>query len=505
MTLTKIHKKIDSIAKSIDNGNYPKAKEELNSLLRMYDVYKKNNRNKADILENVLSSRDYDLTDKEKSSIREQRRILADTSYLRTSFISISQILIENPYNYDDNNYSEIVSDLKSTEEELDKALSESESVLNKISLPPTLLVDEIIPNESPSPYQNLLDIRISLTNVGDDPLDTAVVTLSSGQNTLCSYNINDIGPDESVSKNSKIKIPDAGNREIVVTINDQKFGNVNTSKFSTVKVFGKFSFSESALSDLNSIYDSIDTAEFVPRNTRNRWLTEIKAAIESCSQAKAMAQQNPDGNEAQAESINSELTISESSTMTFFEDYSEYYKVNRDEIPAEFHRTILSLYSVILKRLNKGKDAGLRGSGKSGINKTQESPKCEALNITGRRGDSDRVFESSETIKMIIYIDSVSDQNGTRNFDLYDNYPKSWRIAENFGDVRNASEGTVYLGDISPNDLPESVVYFAEAPEDIEDTGTYSFGPAFVERNNKKIEFAGEYRTVVIGSDTES
>lgn len=504
MTLNTIKSKIDSIVESVNKENYTNAKNTLNELLSIYKNYRDNQQQLQESLEYILYGSNIELTGSEEASIREQRRLVGDAAYRRTAFIQTSQALIDNPSVVGDTDYSTIAQNLKEIETSLNGKADKNRTITNDNTLAPKLIIRNIKPQTNPVPFQKVVNIDFSIVNVGDSNLSNATVKLFAANETLCTFEFSNISSGEEVNRSSVIRIPKSGNQQVTISVIDPQTDTVKERDNTTVDIFGKFNFGEAALSDLKTLYELIESADFVGQETRERWLTKIESARTSCEQARDTAKLNPDGSKPVAKAINSEFTASENSLNAFFEDYSEYYAQNSNQVPPKFHRTTISTYSSAGSRLRRGREAGLRQSGETGGNDQQESPLCETISVNGRRTSDGRIFTGGQTNRVIIDVDEVTglEEDNIKELRILDQFPPLWEVGE-YGDNEVVSEGVVDLGTINPEDVPHSFSYFMESPENVEETGIYTSGPAICDTGNSSVEFTNEQRFVVVAIES--
>lgn len=97
------------------------------------------------------------------------------------------------------------------------------------------------------------------------------------------------------------------------------------------------------------------------------------------------------------------------------------------------------------------------------------------------------------------------------------DEFPAEWTLLEEFGDDLEADDGVVTFtepvtpADVEDDDAARTFTYFLETPDDLLESGAYTFGPARAdlvadedhdEYDNERAEFAGEDDVTVVGLD---
>ncbi len=146
-------------------------------------------------------------------------------------------------------------------------------------------------------------------------------------------------------------------------------------------------------------------------------------------------------------------------------------------------------------------------------------------LNVAGSRSDDASVFTAGQPNQVEITVDEFNAELADE-VRVLDEVPTEWDVAENFGDVEgtetNNGRTIVDLGTVSTSELSEDSVtrlYFVEAPEGTDGTGTYTFGPAEAEavepetfendpgrkQGSTEEEFGGTDTNAVVGVDTET
>ncbi|MFC7213081.1 M14 family metallopeptidase [Saliphagus sp. GCM10025334] len=102
---------------------------------------------------------------------------------------------------------------------------------------------------------------------------------------------------------------------------------------------------------------------------------------------------------------------------------------------------------------------------------------------VDGDREDSGSVFTGGQTNRTEL------DVEATEPVLVRDTVPEEWTVDEEYGDVEAttpASNGGthVYFGLEDAQSVSENLTHFAEAPDDLLDTGEYTFGPIAVSRD---------------------
>ena len=141
-----------------------------------------------------------------------------------------------------------------------------------------------------------------------------------------------------------------------------------------------------------------------------------------------------------------------------------------------------------------------------------------------GSRSDDASVFTAGQTDRVRVTVEDLQNASEAR---VFDRVPAGWTVDTNFGDVEGTSENddgstTVDLGTVAASQVANdeiACVYFAEAPESADGTGTYTFGPATAEvveadvpgddtdgelDGDETDEFGGTDTNTVAGVDTE-
>ncbi|WP_290815537.1 M14 family metallopeptidase [Halovivax sp.] len=116
-------------------------------------------------------------------------------------------------------------------------------------------------------------------------------------------------------------------------------------------------------------------------------------------------------------------------------------------------------------------------------IYREPEEPEPE-LEAEGEREDSGSVLSGGQTNRTELDV-AVTEPEG-REVLVRDTVPENWTVDEEYGDVDATTPafggGThVYFGLDDPRDAYEALTHFAQAPDDLEDTGEYTFGPIAV------------------------
>ena len=140
-------------------------------------------------------------------------------------------------------------------------------------------------------------------------------------------------------------------------------------------------------------------------------------------------------------------------------------------------------------------------------------------LDVSGSRSDDGSVFTAGQTNTVEVTVESFNDEL-TDEVRLLDSCP--WEVDETFGDVQSVDGNTVDLGTVSTEELDDGPVtrsYFAEAPENLNQTGRYVFGPAEAEavdpedfsddpdreQGSTDEEFGGTDANTVVGVSTNT
>ncbi len=140
--------------------------------------------------------------------------------------------------------------------------------------------------------------------------------------------------------------------------------------------------------------------------------------------------------------------------------------------------------------------------------------PPAPAFSADGSRQDDASVFTGGQTNRVQI---TVSDLGGDIADDaavtVTDEIPDGWSVDERFGDVETVEGNTVVLGTVTPSEVSgdDTVTrrYFADAPEGVGESGSYTFGPAVaevtIEGETLTDQIAGTETVYVVGASTET
>ncbi|WP_252700933.1 M14 family metallopeptidase [Natronosalvus vescus] len=126
---------------------------------------------------------------------------------------------------------------------------------------------------------------------------------------------------------------------------------------------------------------------------------------------------------------------------------------------------------------------------------------------VEGERNDSGSIFTGGQTNRTEL------DVQATEPVIVRDTVPENWTVDEAFGDAEATAAadggGThVYFGLEETQSVYEDLTHFAEAPDDLLETGEYTFGPIAVSRgtdddgtltDREWTTFAGTDRTVTV------
>lgn len=122
---------------------------------------------------------------------------------------------------------------------------------------------------------------------------------------------------------------------------------------------------------------------------------------------------------------------------------------------------------------------------------------------------EGDREIEGAASLGDRAYRVELTVTDVDAEAEICDSYPDEWELLEDFGDdVESDDNGGVIFNETVAPDEEQTFTYFLETPDDLTDTGAYSFGPATAnldedeqdDYDNDSAEFAGEDDTVVVG-----
>jgi len=138
--------------------------------------------------------------------------------------------------------------------------------------------------------------------------------------------------------------------------------------------------------------------------------------------------------------------------------------------------------------------------------------PPAPDFSADGSREDDGSVFTGGQTNTVEITVDSIEgDVSDGTQVTVTDELADGWTVDEEYGDVRSVEDGVVDLGTVTPADVSgEATVtrnYFANAPEGIQESGRYTFGPAeatvTIDGETVTDEVAGADTNTVVGAST--
>ncbi|MFW5963617.1 MAG: hypothetical protein ACOCQM_02035, partial [Natronomonas sp.] len=126
-------------------------------------------------------------------------------------------------------------------------------------------------------------------------------------------------------------------------------------------------------------------------------------------------------------------------------------------------------------------------------------------------------VFTGGQTTRVTVTLRDF-DTEAAQSVRVVDQFPSEWNVLEYGGEYESFDNdaGTVDFGTVSASDIesgPQTFTYFVEAPEELQASGSYTFGAAeatvetwaVAEENRGAGEttFGGTNDVVVIGQST--
>ncbi|MEM4780097.1 MAG: S8 family serine peptidase [Halalkalicoccus sp.] len=134
-------------------------------------------------------------------------------------------------------------------------------------------------------------------------------------------------------------------------------------------------------------------------------------------------------------------------------------------------------------------------------------------LIVDGEREDSGSVFTGGQTNRTELDVEVLNPEG--EEVLVRDTVPEGWEVDEDNGDVEATTPafggGThVYFGIDDPGDAYEELTHFARAPDDVEESDRYAFGPVAVTTDTgdgtltdrEWIDVSGTERTVTVAAE---
>ena len=108
------------------------------------------------------------------------------------------------------------------------------------------------------------------------------------------------------------------------------------------------------------------------------------------------------------------------------------------------------------------------------------EAPPLPSFSASGSRSDDASVFTGGQTDRIVVTLEAFDEAAET--VVVRDSFPPEWTYIEGYGDgeLVDAEEGIVEFDPVSADGFDgETFTYYVEAPEGLETTDRYTFGPA--------------------------
>lgn len=492
MSIEMILEKIDAVIDAATKRDRQATREAFFNLDTKYDSYALTINSPIKQAKEIERDREISLTDNEKERIKDAFINLQTVETQRFAFTSIVSSHIFDPVEFNADIVKSVGRELKDNEKTLNNASNDVENIVDNTDLSPRPIPIDVNCGKSVIPFGESFITEFTVTNPGDNQLDTATANINVGGDAACSeIDIAPIDSGEVVSVQREVASPVAGEQLIEVSVYSPTL-DVGRSNQGRIDIRSKKSYALFAIDNIATLRNTINDSESIPSEQKETIILELEAAIETTNEARETAEEDPKSNnteeENRARQINSLFQVAKESLAQAKREYAIVIETN--DIPTKLDATIRNHFTLSDKNLSEGQIAGLSQSGKNGQPRgdTTTNTICESSSpqAKGTRTQSNHVItDNQDSILTTIYITKVYKADTISVTDFFD--PQLEVVGEN-SDGEVTSNGTIHFENIEHNSSSPGVTklqYRVAPPEDInseELPANFQTGPTEVE-----------------------
>ena len=515
--LSDIISQLDAVRSSLESDNYKSLRTEYVLLNNMYKTYVPDQNAIVEPLSNSRINNSVPYTNTQDKKIREILAAFRTAQTQRGLLLDIVNTILNDPtVSNQIDNINDIIDSVQNTEKNLDSKINTGKSILSEFDMPAVPAVYRFDLSNEIVPYGETYSVNVVMGTQSSQKLTNVTADILSNDMAICEeINIGTISPEENIRRTYTFESPTSGEQSITISITADQTDRI-VQKSISADSYAKRSFALRGIEVLKRLKSAIDNSS-ISGEVETGFKSQIEAAISSAQEARSTArdeQKNSgEGEKARANIVNQELQLSIENIKSFETEYAQYQA--QYNISSEYDKAIQSYSGTARSHLRKGRTAGLKSSGKTGgTNDSAGQSVCanKKLEASGSRDHGPRIYFAGDTMRVTYYLDEVSN---AEEVELYDFVPNEWEFDPDFGSggkkqnqgnkrysikIFNNRENIPFKSS-NINDNGVRAQIFFEAPEDINSTIAYTFGPAEVRlpENSDISRTIGESYTVFV------
>ncbi|MEY7848138.1 CARDB domain-containing protein [Natrarchaeobius sp. A-rgal3] len=269
---------LEQFKSAIEDEAYDDAESLLDDL---HDIYEQSNRARvADRAAAAAKNEDVDFADTRPLQMLSGTD--SRTTFCRGGFFANAALFLSNPSELDHEQMIEYTEQLLEHERELEEARDAAEPVLNRVTVPPTVEIRELILGDDNITLGTQLDIEVLVENVGDEPASSVSLEFDPSAGVSLSSQSIDVGTldadeTERVTITAVSEEPDEQTISVMATTS----GSDPVSDQRTFEVIQPLQIAVDALRSLATVAELISETEALPRHPKEQLLAEIEVVFE--------------------------------------------------------------------------------------------------------------------------------------------------------------------------------------------------------------------------------